>query len=153
MLILVHRVACAKRALVQPDGFGEMDCPDSQLMQTAEVRSPSKSSPTDECLVMFSGGRDSTIVALCLSRRSVAVRLVTVSSGHLFGIERVSKRIRELQPFLPAATLWMQVKQPLDLRTDTSFYEMTCLPRNVSTILRQSHFVFRLERLAGGLVD
>ena len=25
--------------------------------------------------------------------------------------------------------------------------------RNVSTILRQSHFVFRLERLAGGLVD
>src|SRR3954454_5682001 len=24
-------------------------------------------------------------------------------------------------------------------------------PRNVSTILRQSHFVFRLERLAGGL--
>ena len=25
--------------------------------------------------------------------------------------------------------------------------------RNVSTILRQSHFVFRLERLAGGLAD
>jgi hypothetical protein len=27
------------------------------------------------------------------------------------------------------------------------------LKRNVSTILRQSHFVFRLERLAGGLAD
>jgi hypothetical protein len=56
-------------------GFGEVDYPDSRLMQAAEVRSPSKSSPKDECLVMFSGGRDSTIAALRLSRRNVAVRL------------------------------------------------------------------------------
>ncbi len=32
-------------------------------------------------------------------------------------------------------------------------HEMIRNKRNVSTILRQSHFVFRLERLAGGLAD
>jgi hypothetical protein len=133
-------------------GLGEMDYPDSQLMQTAEVRSPPKSPPKDECLVMFSGGRDSTIAALRLSRRGVALRLVTVSSGHLFGIERVSKRIRELQPILPAATLWVQVKQPTDLRTDTSFYEMTCLPCHHSYVVVSGVLasLARARRLAFG---
>jgi hypothetical protein len=87
------------------------------------------------CIVMFSGGRDSTIAALRLNAVEVPLRLVTISSGHLIGIERVRGRVRELQRILPSSTTWMQVKQPLDLRTDTSFYEMTCLPCHHSYVV------------------
>ena len=46
---------------------------------------------------------------------------------------------------------------PLPEGMDDEGLELLLFPaptaRNVSTILRQSHFVFRLERLAGGLAD
>ncbi len=80
------------------------------------------------CVLMFSGGRDSTLAAVRLHRTGTRVALVTVTSGHLVGIDRVKRRLGELAVALPPDTPWIQVRQPVDLRTDTSFYEQTCLP-------------------------
>lgn len=84
--------------------------------------------PTHGCVLMFSGGRDSTLAALRLHDQGYRVTLVTVSSGHLFGIAAVRHRLREMRAALPSDTQWIRVGQPDELRTDTSFYEMTCLP-------------------------
>lgn len=92
--------------------------PDPALKQRAE----------DACLLMFSGGRDSTLAAMRIGRSSSKLVLVTVSSGHLVGIERVRRRLAELAGLLPAETRWLLVRQPEALRTDTSFYKQTCLP-------------------------
>ena len=80
------------------------------------------------CLLMFSGGRDSTLATLRLQARNTPLGLVTVTSGHLVGISRVKHRLSELARFLPPETEWLQVLQPADLRTDVSFYDQTCLP-------------------------
>lgn len=79
-------------------------------------------------LVMFSGGRDSTLAAMRLHISGAPVTLVTVTSTHLVGIESVRRRLIELSHHFPGNTRWLQVKQPEKLRTDTSFYEQTCLP-------------------------
>ena len=87
------------------------------------------SSQTDRhCVLMFSGGRDSTLAALRLHQQGYAITLVTVKSNHLFGIDHVHQRLRELRHVIPTDTQWMTIRQPEELRTDTSFYEMTCLP-------------------------
>jgi hypothetical protein len=77
---------------------------------------------------MFSGGRDSTLAALRLHEEGRPFALVTVSSSHLVGIEKVRERLNELRGYLPARTPWIHVTQPAELNTDVSFYERTCLP-------------------------
>jgi predicted subunit of tRNA(5-methylaminomethyl-2-thiouridylate) methyltransferase len=80
------------------------------------------------CVLMFSGGRDSTLAAARLADGGHDLVLVTVSSGHLQGIESVRQRLAELCRILPRDTSWVRIQQPAELRTDTSFYERTCLP-------------------------
>jgi len=77
---------------------------------------------------MFSGGRDSTLAALRMCERAYFPLLVTISSWHLAGLDRVRQRIRELESHLPSGTPWLILRQPRELKTDTSFYEQTCLP-------------------------
>lgn len=101
------------------------------------------------CVVMFSGGRDSSIAAVRLAQQEVPLHLVTVTSGHLFGIANVRRRLIELKPLLPPSTKWLQVRQPHDLKTDTSFYELTCLPCHhsyvvASCVIAAKHAVKRL---------
>lgn len=83
---------------------------------------------TNRCILMFSGGRDSTLAALRLADRGFDPVLVTITSGHLFGLNAVRRRLAELRGVMPGGTQWMTVRQPHELRTDTSFYERTCLP-------------------------
>ena len=82
----------------------------------------------ETCILMFSGGRDSTLAALRLNQQRQKLALVTVSSDHLFGINAVENRLVELSRILPLETPWYNIQQPDDLLTDTSFYERTCLP-------------------------
>ena len=102
------------------------------LTHTAALSVPSSRETlrgvTEPSLVMFSGGRDSTLAALRLHRAGAPITMVTVTSTHLVGIESVRKRLIELSHHLPADTRWLQIRQPQELRTDTSFYEQTCLP-------------------------
>lgn len=78
-------------------------------------------------LIMFSGGRDSTLAVVRLHLAGTPMTMVTVTSDHLVGIERVRRRLIELARYLPGDTRWLQVRQPKELLTDTSFYEQTCL--------------------------
>lgn len=84
--------------------------------------------PNTPCILMFSGGRDSTLAALRLQEAGFALILVTVSSGHLYGIEAVRKRLGELKRLLPNNTAWIHVRQPTDLLGRLRFTSKTCLP-------------------------
>ena len=79
-------------------------------------------------VLMFSGGRDSSIAAIRLAEQGFRPLLVTVSSWHLLGVERVKERVAELDKAIQSPLPWVIVKQPESLKTDTSFYEQTCLP-------------------------
>jgi hypothetical protein len=80
------------------------------------------------CILMFSGGRDSTLAALRLSQQRSRLTLVTVTSDHLIGIEAVRRRILELRQRLPPDTSWLLVSQPLNILRDEASYARTCLP-------------------------
>jgi hypothetical protein len=80
------------------------------------------------CLLMFSGGRDSSLAAIRLHKANSPLVLVTVTSEHLNGLDLVRRRLSELSVTLPAETPWINVRQPSELRTDMSFYSQTCLP-------------------------
>ncbi len=81
-----------------------------------------------KCVLMFSGGRDSTLAALRLSKSFSKLALVTITSEHLYGMESVYQRLNELKNHLPDNTEWFHVTQPSNLNTDISFYAPTCLP-------------------------
>src|SRR5215472_5668597 len=97
---------------------------DSALLADIERRG----TRTRTSVLMFSGGRDSTVAALRMCESGAVPVLVTVSSWHLVGIDRVRERVREIGRWLPAGTPWLIIRQPIELQTDTSFYERTCLP-------------------------
>ena len=82
----------------------------------------------DGCLLMFSGGRDSTLAALRLSALERRLCLVTVSAEHLFGVDRVRQRLAELESRLPAGTRWMRIQQPTTGGRFGANFGRTCLP-------------------------
>lgn len=82
---------------------------------------------------MFSGGRDSTLAALRLAK-SHELTLVTVTSGHLVGIEAVKARLQELTGRLPDSTDWVQVSQPA-LPEASILRETSCLPCHSAYVL------------------
>lgn len=94
------------------------------------VRALGPNSAAEESLdvLMFSGGRDSTLAAVRLWQQGRRPVLVTITSSHLMGIDRVRQRLKELAPILAPGTPWLQLRQPTELKTDVSFYDQTCLP-------------------------
>ena len=82
----------------------------------------------DKVLLMFSGGRDSTLAALRLHEAGHPLMLVTITAEHLFGLGNVERRLREMAPPLPAETEWLQIVQPALLGTQHFFHRQTCLP-------------------------
>lgn len=100
----------------------------------------------DRCVLMFSGGRDSTLAALRLHEAGCSPTLVTVTSDHLVGINRVQERLLELKRILPADTVWLHVGQPQNLFTDKTFYHKTCLPCQHAYVV----VAVKVARLIGG---
>jgi hypothetical protein len=78
--------------------------------------------------LMFSGGRDSTLAAVRLHEHGHPLTLVTVTSDHLVGIERVERRLRELRSILPDDTEWVHVRQGKPDPSSMNFNHRTCLP-------------------------
>ena len=106
-----------------------VDMPARQFLDPSVVSSLNQEAGTQpNSVLMFSGGRDSSLGAVRMHQQGRAPILVTVSSWHLTGIERVRERVYELRKSLSARLPWLVVRQPSELRTDTSFYEQTCLP-------------------------
>lgn len=83
---------------------------------------------SERTVLMFSGGRDSTLAAARLAERGEPLILVTVTSSHLIGIDRVTERISELSLRLPLDTPWLNLRQPDGLFERYAMYERTCLP-------------------------
>jgi len=78
---------------------------------------------------MFSGGRDSTVAAVRLSRAFAQLVLVTVTSSHLVGIERVRRRLAELRGILPPRTTWLHMGTLLRGSENLTGVSLaTCLP-------------------------
>jgi len=79
-------------------------------------------------ILMFSGGRDSTLAAVRLASVSTPLYLATVTSAHLIGLGAVRKRLLELEPLLPSTTRWLHVIQPTSLPGAGELMARTCLP-------------------------
>lgn len=108
-----------------------------------------------DCVLLFSGGRDSTLAALRLHAQGHPLVLVTVTSGHLVGAERVRRRLAELRPHLPRNTRWLRVQQPINpAGLASGFSDRTCLPCQHAYVLTGYHFAKRLgmQDLALGYV-
>lgn len=90
--------------------------------------SASQGSGNSACVLMFSGGRDSTLSAIRLSHAGRNLALVTATSDHLVGMDSVLARLQELKTLLPPDTTWTHVTQPTNLFMDQKFYDRTCLP-------------------------
>jgi hypothetical protein len=80
------------------------------------------------CVLLFSGGRDSTLAALRLAEQGWSITLLTLTSPHLVGIESVRTRVKELTDLLGPSTEWVHVA--VSPRPDRiSLNELqTCLP-------------------------
>lgn len=79
-------------------------------------------------VLMFSGGRDSTLAALRLAASGRAITLVTISSNHLVGVVNVKRRLLELAQHLPGDTVWRRIQQPLSEAAFGAAFSKTCLP-------------------------
>ena len=80
------------------------------------------------CILLFSGGRDSTIAAVRLSKEFSNPVLLTVTTSHLEGIELVRRRLKQMKHLLPAEAEWVHAVVP-----PSSFVEIgrpveSCLP-------------------------
>ena len=84
--------------------------------------------PSGTCVLLFSGGRDSTISAIQLSDLFERLILVTVTSQHLVGMDAVYRRLVELKPYLSSKTRWIHALQPTEMPGDQLFHAATCLP-------------------------
>lgn len=119
---------------------------------SAPIKSKIENGADKTCVLMFSGGRDSTLAAVRLYHDGYAPVLVTITSGHLTGLSRVEQRLRELSRVIPETTPWIVVRQPHDLKTDTSFYEQTCLPCHHAYVVASARIgqTFEARTLAFG---
>lgn len=80
-----------------------------------------------DAVLLFSGGRDSTLAAVRLSRRVHSLGLVTVAADHLSGLDPVVNRLSELAPLLDCYAEWLLVQQP-DLAVSDRLPAKSCLP-------------------------
>lgn len=60
----------------------------------------------EKCILLFSGGRDSTLSSVLLSKQFEYIHLITIKSVHLKGLENVYTRLKILQPFLQEKCSW-----------------------------------------------
>jgi hypothetical protein len=90
--------------------------------------------PDSDVVLLFSGGRDSTLACLRMIRAGLRPTLLTVSSSHLVGLSAVRRRLQELQRLLPSGTTWINVQQP-ELADAFPAALPTCLPCHLSYVV------------------
>lgn len=83
----------------------------------------------DSSVLMFSGGRDSTLSAIRLARTGRRLILVTVTSQHLEGISAVKQRIVELRGYLSKGSRWISIPDTnINVPFLLNYSTRTCLP-------------------------
>lgn len=86
------------------------------------------SSTTNGCVLLFSGGRDSTIAAVRLGQTGEQLTLLTITSEHLVGLSNVRRRIVELRPYLPDGSVWVHGTLRADAALAPPVVGESCLP-------------------------
>lgn len=81
----------------------------------------------EKCILLFSGGRDSTVSAIYLAQQYEYLYLTTVKSVHLKGIENVYQRLKELKSFVTGKCTWELYRKIENLPLN-SLKVTTCLP-------------------------
>ena len=111
------------------DGMQGEYCSGARRSLPSPQALPRSNRPVDEnrCLLLFSGGRDSTLAAIRLVNRFSKITLLTVTSDHLTGINAVFTRLQELASHLPEDCRHLQVLQPTYQLKDELVAD-TCLP-------------------------
>ncbi len=106
-------------------------------------------------VLMFSGGRDSSIAAMRLAEQGKPLVLVTVSASHLHGVDSVKRRLKELASFVPEGTRWVRISQPNTGARFGGLFERTCLPCQHDYALAGAILARKLglDRLAFGYVS
>lgn len=79
-------------------------------------------------MLMFSGGRDSSLAAMRMAATGAPLILVTISASHLHGVDAVKRRLDELGPHLHTGSRWMRITQPNTGNKFPGLYSRTCLP-------------------------
>lgn len=105
-------------------------------------------------VLMFSGGRDSSIAALRLAQQGRPLVLATISASHLHGVDAVKRRLLELLPYVPEGTRWIRVSQPNTGAKFGGLFERTCLPCQHDYALSGAIIAHKIgaDRLAFGYV-
>jgi hypothetical protein len=89
-----------------------LDAPSPRSLDRVLIDSLVNVAPgAEKSVLMFSGGRDSTLAALRMQELGLAPILVTICSPHLIGFERVQMRFREIATHLASGTTWFVVRQ------------------------------------------
>lgn len=102
-------------------------------------------------VLMFSGGRDSTLAALRLTEQKIDLTLVTVVAEHLIGFAAVRRRVDEIKGYLKPGTRWITASQ-LQCASDFRLNPNTCLPcqRDYALIGASLAVGFGFSKLAFG---
>jgi hypothetical protein len=74
----------------------------------------------DSCVLLFSGGRDSTIAAARLAQQVQRLVLLTVTSAHMTGVEQTRLRVEELKRVIPIECRWILVSETPNFRHHTN---------------------------------
>lgn len=86
------------------------------------------SKKSNTCVLLFSGGRDSSVAAVRLSKQFDELILVTVTSDHLVGVDLVRSRLKELKPHMNSKTKWINIVPIPNNSRVIVLNEKTCLP-------------------------
>jgi hypothetical protein len=95
--------------------------------------SPKSMSANDRCVLLFSGGRDSTIAAVRLARQFKRLFLVTITSSHMAHLDHVRSRVDELRRLLRVDCRWLLYCETLSFLATAEFPNIGCI---------SCHFVF-----------
>ncbi len=87
----------------------------------------SQSNPTSTCVLLFSGGRDSTLAAIRLARSFSRIVLVTVKSPYMTGLNILNSRLEELKGILSVRCDWMLVPEKRLPRDQASSEDLGCI--------------------------
>jgi 3-methyladenine DNA glycosylase AlkC len=79
------------------------------------------------CVLLFSGGRDSTLAAIRLGKSFDHVVLVTILSPHMTGLSKVQSRVEELKRILAVRCEWMLVPETRLVPLRTTSDDIGCI--------------------------
>lgn len=81
----------------------------------------------DDIIILFSGGRDSTLTTVYSAEQFHHLSLVTIKSVNLTELENVYKRLKELQPLIHDKSSWELYKK-IETIPLKRLKKITCLP-------------------------